>query len=409
MTIDRLAFAALAAHMALMTASDHTDIRFTGGTVFGPEGPERISLGFSAGRFALDCGATQKDCREIDATGLWLLPGIVDLHGDGFERHLAPRRGVVRDMGRALDWVEAELAVCGITTGWLAQFWSWEGGMRAPEFALRLAQSMADSRTRRRIDMRLQLRLETHMIEDGPAIEALVDAGQTDYVVFNDHLPHAFLEAGKKPPRLAGSAAKAGRSPAAHLGEMERLHALRDRVPTFVSGLSARLRKAGVSLGSHDDPDAETRVQFGDYGLWISEFPVRRSALESAMNRGEPVVMGAPNVVRGGSHNRGGISAQDMIRDGLVSALASDYHYPSLAGAAWKLLDEGDLSFEKAWSLVSTGPARVMNLADRGRIADGAQADLVAIDPETRRILGTFSKGRAVVVTGPLADVALSL
>jgi len=80
----------------------------------------------------------------VDCSGFLILPGIIDLHGDAFERHLAPRRGALRSLGDGLRAVEQEMAVNGVTTGWLPQFWSWEGGMRGPDFARALCAALDD-------------------------------------------------------------------------------------------------------------------------------------------------------------------------------------------------------------------------------------------------------------------------
>ncbi|WP_284154822.1 alpha-D-ribose 1-methylphosphonate 5-triphosphate diphosphatase [Algicella marina] len=378
------------------------DLRLAGAEILAPDGFATGDIAFRDGRL---CDRVHSGDRVIDATGLMILPGIVDLHGDGFERHLAPRRGVVTDFRRALRWVEAEIAACGITTSWLAQFWSWEGGMRAPAFAARVAEAVAAYEAR--LDLRLQLRLETHMVADGPEVEAFVNRHGIDYLVFNDHLPHTYLAEGRKPPRLAGSAAKAGTSPERYLAEMNRLHDLGDEVPAFVAALATRLRSRGLRLGSHDDTDAATRQSWSRMGLQIAEFPVTRTAAEAATAAGDPVVMGAPNIVRGGSHNRGGIAAEPLIADGLVTAIASDYHYPSTADAAFALADRGTLSLPKAWALVSSSPAATMGLADRGRIAPGLRADVVVLDTTSRRILATFAAGRPVHLTGRLAEALI--
>lgn len=371
-------------------------LRLTHGMTHGPNGLEPACVGIEQGRFAEGTGA-----REIRVDGLWLLPGIVDLHGDGFERHLAPRRGVVRDLTEALPYVEAELLACGVTTAWLAQFWSWEGGMRGPDFAARLAEALTRYRPRARLDLRMQLRLETHMFEDRARIEALIAAHDIDYVVFNDHLPHNRLAAGRTPPRLVGSASKAGRSPADHEALMQALHRRSAEVPGFVGALGAWLAARGVCLGSHDDADAAARANWAALGLDISEFPLSRAAAEAAQG---PVVMGAPNIVRGGSHNRGGLSAEMLIAGGKVTALASDYHYPSLAGAVRALDASGTLDFAQGWRLISEFPAQAMGLADRGRIAPGLRADLVVYDPEMRQICGTFVAGEPVWLSGRLAQ-----
>ena len=114
------------------------------------------------------------------------------------------------------------------------------------------------------------------------------------------------------------------------------------------------------------------------------------------------MILGAPNVVRGGSHS-GRLSARDLIAEGLCDALASDYHYPALKQAVFHLLDEGVLSLADAWALVSEGPAAILGLADRGRIEEGLRADLVVLNAETRQIEATLVGGAISYLTGEAA------
>jgi len=376
-------------------------LRLTGGLVLGADGLRPGTVGMAGGRFA-DAAAG----RALDVTGHWLLPGIVDLHGDGFERHLAPRRGVVSDLGAGLRALEVELAACGITTAWLAQFWSWEGGMRGPDFARRLAAALAAARPGLGLDLRLQLRLESHMTGDGAAVRALIAAHGIDYLVVNDHLSHAHLATGRPPPRLTGAALKAGRSPEAHLAEMRARHACGGEVPGFLAALAADLGARGVRLGAHDEADPAARARNAALGLDVAEFPLTRAAAQAAAEAGAPVVMGAPNVVRGGSHGRG-VAAEGLVAAGLVTALASDYHYPAPLAAALALAERGVLPLPRAWALVSAGPAAAMGLADRGRIAQGLRADLIVLDPATRAVAACFAAGRPVHLSGAIAARAL--
>jgi alpha-D-ribose 1-methylphosphonate 5-triphosphate diphosphatase len=112
--------------------------------------------------------------------------------------------------------------------------------------------------------------------------------------------------------------------------------------------------------------------------------------------------MGAPNVMRGGSHN-GNAGAGAMVEAGCVDALASDYHYPSLVAAPFHLSDAGICDLATAWGLVSSGPARILGLADRGALHPGLRADLVVIDPDTRRVMATVAGGRISYMTGEAA------
>lgn len=113
--------------------------------------------------------------------------------------------------------------------------------------------------------------------------------------------------------------------------------------------------------------------------------------------------MGAPNVVRGGSHN-GNLSALDLISMGLCHALASDYHYPSPRRAALMLAQSGLLDLAGAWALVSSGPAQVLGLSDRGTLAPGKRADIVVLDKATGRVAATFAAGRVSFMSGAVAD-----
>lgn len=362
----------------------------TGAGVLRPEGWEaRGALSLAGGRIIEGGG------RAVDLSGFWLLPGVVDLHGDGFERHLAPRRGALLQTARGLPQVEAELAANGITTAYLAQFYSWEGGLRGPEFAHRFLTALAGY-TSHGTDLRAQLRFETHMLEDYAAVEALVAEFDISYLVFNDHLPHARVAKGKTPPGHVGRALKAGKNPERFWEEIKALAARAPEVPEAVTALAARLSAQGLHLGSHDDGTAETRAGWQARGVKIAEFP---ETLEAAEAPSSGVIMGAPNVMRGNSH-AGNIAATDLIRAGLCDALASDYHYPAPLAAIFALEERGLCSFAEGWRLVSEGPARLIGLSDRGALREGLRADLIAIDPETRRVGLTIAGGRITHASG---------
>lgn len=373
------------------------DLRLVGAEVLWPEGLGARPLRLAGGVIEADAPG-----REVDLSGFWVLPGIVDIHGDGFERHLAPRRGAMKNVDQGLVVAEAELAANGITTAVMAQFYSWEGGMRGPEFAERVFAGIAALRGSVATDLRHQLRFEIAMLAQYPALEDFVARHGVEYLVFNDHLPHEELAKGKRPPRLTGQALRIGRNPEKHLADMQAMHAAMGEVAEALDGLCARLRERGLRLGSHDDRSAEDRAIWRRRGVTIAEFPETMAAVEAAAEAGEPVIMGAPNLVRGGSH-KGNVSAMEMVAMGHVGALASDYHYPSLMRAV-HLIERGGLaSLSAAWAMISEGPARMLGLLDRGRIAPGLRADLVVVDPETRRIGATIAGGSVSYMSGEVA------
>lgn len=363
-------------------------VEFRGAQVLGPDGVQPRSIAIDDGRIA------DRAARGIDLDGYTILPGIVDAHGDGFERHVAPRRGAMKDIGAGLRAAESEMVANGITTGVVAQFVSWEGGLRGEGFAGRVFSALRDIDTI--TDLIPQARFETHLLDLYADLPDRLADWAVPYVVFNDHLPHDRLAAGKMPPRLTGQALQAGRSPEAHLALLQALHARTGEVPAALDALCARLRVQGVRMGSHDDRTAQDRETWCARGVEIAEFP-ETAAAATAPGR---VVLGAPNVVRGGSH-KGNVSALDLVIMGTVDGLASDYHYPSLRGAA--LLLAGTLGLAAAWRLVSEGPARVLGLDDRGRLEEGLRADLVILD-EDRRVAATIAGGRVSYMTGEIVQ-----
>jgi alpha-D-ribose 1-methylphosphonate 5-triphosphate diphosphatase len=364
------------------------DLRLTGAQVLRDGALHDTALTIAAGQLG-DHAAP-----EVDLSGYWLLPGIVDLHGDGFERHIRPRPTAPFEPATALLNCDAELASNGITTAWLAQSWSWEGGSRSPDTAEALMEAVARTADRFLSDIRVQVRFETHMIEDHDRLLAALARWQVDYVIFNNHLPEAVHLADTKPERFALWAGYNSHTPAGLLSIVRAAQASDEQVPGALAALAARLAKAGVRMGSHDDGTATLRAFYREIGAPICEFPTTVEAATAARDAGEPVLMGAPNVVRGGSQ-AGNIAAMSLIEAGLCDALVSDYYYPALAQAAWVVADQRALPFARAWEMISTAPARIIGLSDRGTLATGQRADLAVMNPATRQIEATISGGRA--------------
>jgi alpha-D-ribose 1-methylphosphonate 5-triphosphate diphosphatase len=130
----------------------------------------------------------------------------------------------------------------------------------------------------------------------------------------------------------------------------------------------------------------------------ICEFPLNETALEDARACGSAIVLGAPNVLRGGSHC-GGMSAQELIRHGRCDVLVSDYYYPALFHAPFRLAMNGAASLEQAWALGSANAARAAGLTDRGGIAPGMRADLLLVDdshPQQPRLESAWVSGARV-------------
>ncbi|MBD0864949.1 MAG: alpha-D-ribose 1-methylphosphonate 5-triphosphate diphosphatase [Rhodobacteraceae bacterium] len=374
------------------------DVTFLNGEVLRQHGPRMEVLSLSGGRIV-----EHRLPKRVDLDGYMLLPGIIDAHGDGFERHVAPRRGAMKQIAAGVMAAEAELAANGITTAVLAQFYSWEGGVRGPEFAGRMMAAVTEVRPQVATDLIPQLRFEYNMLYDYAELPRKIADWNVPYVVFNDHLPHDRLASRRRPKGLTGQALRAGRDPEKHFAMLLDMHACRSEVPQAMDQLCRALNAAGVRLGSHDDPDADTRAKWRARGVRISEFPETLAVAVAARGAGDHIILGAPNVVRGGSH-KGNASALELIAMGFCDALASDYHYPSPKRAAFVLADGGVCGLAEAWSLISSGPARVLGLSDRGDLEPGLRADLVILDKQSRHVAATIAAGRVSFMSGPVAS-----
>lgn len=372
-------------------------LRLTGASVLINGQLNRQPLAFSQGRI------THGPFPAVDLSGYLILPGIIDLHGDAFERHISPRPSAPFALETGLRGTDRDAASNGVTTAWLAQSWSWEGGQRGPDFALALMQALTEYRQHHALtDLRLQIRCETHTVETEARLLQAVRHYGIDYVIFNNHLDEADTLMSTRPEELLLWAKKAGRTPQEHLKIVRAAKQQAREVPRYLCRLAGKFDAMGVTYGSHDDPDGETRETFSMIGAKVCEFPTARSAAALARAVGDPILMGAPNIVRGGSQS-GNIAAAELVRAGLCDILVSDYYYPALAQAAFRLADEKLVPFGTAWEMISTRPADLMCLTDRGRLELGKRADLVVINEATRAIEATISDGRITHLAGEAA------
>jgi alpha-D-ribose 1-methylphosphonate 5-triphosphate diphosphatase len=336
----------------------------------------------------------------LDARDLLVLPGIVDLHGDAFERQMMPRPGVDFPVDVALIDSDRQAIGNGITTVFHATTWSWEPGLRSGNNATRLLEAIETLRPRLAADTRFHLRHETYNLDAETDIAQWLSGGRIDLFAFNDHMDSTVASLAK-PQKRNRMVERTGLSDEAFDSLVERVVSRGDDVPASVARLAKAARDASVRMLSHDDESPEMRKAFRAQGVSIAEFPVNEETAREAAEAGDFIVFGAPNVVRGGSHT-GWTKAADMIAKGVCSILASDYYYPAQLLAAFRLADDGVLPLADAWNLISAAPARAAGLADRGVLAEGRRADIILVDDELPlrpRIVAVIAAGRLVHLT----------
>lgn len=332
---------------------------------------------------------------RIDARGLYVLPGIVDCHGDAFERHIMPRPGVSFAIDLALRDADRAILASGITTAFHGVTWSWEPGLRGAENARLLVERIAALKAELGADTRFHLRHETFNLAAEAEIVDWLGSGRVGVLAFNDHTG-GILKSRARPDKVARMVERTGLSHDAFMALVDDVWDRRDAVPAATARLAAAARAAGIPVMSHDDMTPEMRRWYRALGVGVAEFPLDEATAREAAAHGEAIVFGAPNVVRGGSHT-GCPAAEEMVRAGLCTILASDYYYPALPLAPFILARNGAASFGSAWRLVSQGPAQALGLADRGTLAAGKRADLVLVAPEPQpRVVATIAGGRLV-------------
>ena len=368
-------------------------LRLTGAAILHEGEMQRRSISLADGLLA------HGPLPEVDLTGFYVLPGIIDLHGDGFEHHMAPRPSAAFPMAAGLASFDREAASHGLTTAFLAQGWSWEGGSRSPDHCEAILTALQVYRPAALTDLRLQVRAETHLVRETERLIDMVRRYGVTYVVFNDHLEEGFQMSRQSPAGFAHWAGKIGKTEPDLAEAIRQAMAARGKVARSLCRLAQAFDQMGVIYGSHDDPDGETREKFRMLGASVAEFPLTHRAAAAAHAMRCPVIMGAPNVVRG-KCQMGNVSATDLVAAGFCTALASDYHVPALPLSVWALIDRGILDLPKAWALISCNPAEILRLDDRGRLQPGLRADLVVIEAATRRIEATICGGRLTYLAG---------
>ena len=377
-----------------------TDIFIEGGRVLLGSEIRETSLQIAGGKISAVDSDHGRGSFGLDASDLKVLPGIVDLHGDAFERQMMPRPGVDFPVDVALIDSDRQAVANGITTVYHATTWSWEPGLRSADNARRLLEAIESLRPQLAADTRFHLRHETFNLDAEAEIGQWLSDGRIDLFAFNDHMDSTVASL-DKPQKRARMVERCGVSSEEFDRLVARVVSRGYEVPQSIARLAGAARSANVRMLSHDDASPAMRKAFRAQGVAIAEFPVNEETAREAAEAGDYIVFGAPNVVRGGSHT-GWTKASDMIAKGLCSILASDYYYPAQLLAAFRLAVDGVLPLAEAWDLISAAPARAAGLSDRGILAAGYRADIILVDDEVPmrpRIVAVIAAGRLVHLT----------
>ncbi len=326
-------------------------------------------------------GSVQAD--GLDCEGDYLIPGLIELHTDHLESHFKPRPTVVWPVEAAVMAHDAQIAASGITTVFDALRVGSSGddagsigkNVRSLAGAIDAAQAAGALRAEHHLHLRCELACDDTVSE----AESFLDDPNLRLISVMDHTPgqrqfvrmKAFRDyySGKTGMTKAELDAYIDRRISAH----QRLAAPNRR--QIVTLAQAR----GIPLASHDDATSAHVVEADGEGVRIAEFPTTLEAAEESNRRGMQVLMGAPNLVRGGSHS-GNVSTQELAEAGVLDIMSSDYVPFSLLQAAFELPERvSSIGLPEAVRMVTGNPAKATGLSDRGEIAVGLRADLVRV------------------------------
>ncbi len=319
--------------------------------------------------------------RDLD--GDHLIPGVVDVHTDNLERQVQPRANARWPSRSAMIAHDAQCAAAGVTTVLdalcLGDLGFDQG--RGQTFLDGVADLDALAHTGAlRSEHFLHLRCELPAPDMVPALDPVADHPLVRMVSLMDHSPGVGQY--RDIPRYVAMRMRQTQMNEAQVQDrIAFLLAQRERLRGKQRAwLLDRIRHRDLPLASHDDdtPD-EVRANLAD-GITISEFPVTMEAAQAARDAGVEVIAGAPNIVRGGSHS-GNVAAADLVRAGAANAFASDYVPASMIEAAWLTAEQTGITLSAAVGMITDRPARMAQLADRGRLEAGLRADLVQVRP----------------------------
>lgn len=336
----------------------------------------------------------------IDCEGDYVIPGLVELHTDNLERHIEPRPEVDWPHMPALIAHDAELASTGITTVFdaLRVGSIHNSKARYNAYARKLADELLEAREMGLFKISHFLHLRAEICSE-TLLEEMAMFGPDDrigIVSLMDHTPgqRQFRDLTALKTYVAKKRGMNDAEFEEHVEDLLKLQKLYGA--KHEEGAVKEAKRYGAVLASHDDTTADHVVASKANGVNFAEFPTTIEAAQACHEHGITVMMGAPNIVRGGSHS-GNVSAAKLAELGLLDVISSDYVPSALLFSAFKLAQMWD-DIPRAIACVTANPAKSAGLSDRGALRVGLRADIVrlALHDKAALVRAVWSKGQRV-------------
>ena len=324
----------------------------------------------------------------------------MELHTDNVERHIEPRPEVDWPHLPALLAHDAELASTGITTVFdamrVGSIHSGKG--RYIDYARKLADELLDARAAGMFKISHFLHLRAEICSE-TLLDELAAFGPTDRVgiiSLMDHTPgqRQFRDLMALKTYIAK---KRGMNDAEFSDHVQNLKSLQERFGgKHEAGAVAEASRLGAVLASHDDTTEKHVATSATNGVGFAEFPTTVEAAEACRNHGIAVMMGAPNLIRGGSHS-GNVAAEDLAKQDLLDIVSSDYVPSALLLSAFHLARVWD-DLPRAVATVTRNPAKAARLSDRGTLQIGMRGDVLRVRQigQTPLLRGVWNQGQMV-------------
>ncbi|MDZ7954245.1 phosphonate metabolism protein PhnM [Nostoc sp. DedQUE09] len=333
--------------------------------------------------------------------GDYLLPGLIELHTDNLERCMSPRPGIRWPLEAAAVYHDRDIASAGVTTvcdaiaiGDVAA-----GSLRLTNFAPMIdVISQGQSTGRFCVEHRIHLRCELAYEQVYEITAQYADHPLLSMISLMDHTPgqRQFVRLDKFKEYYMG---KHGVT-ADEIDEFilirqqkQQIYAQKNR-----KALVELTKTKSISLASHDDARVEHVQEALEDGVVLAEFPTTLEAAKAAHSLGLQVLMGAPNLVLGGSHS-GNVSAMELVLHDLVDVISSDYVPQSLLQSIFMIVEKTGKPIYQAMQLFTSNPAKAINLfSDRGSLEIGKRADFIIVhnDGIVPRLKATICRGDRV-------------
>ncbi|MBD2562193.1 phosphonate metabolism protein PhnM [Nostoc linckia FACHB-391] len=330
--------------------------------------------------------------------GDYLLPGLIELHTDNLERCMSPRPGIRWPLEAAAVYHDRDLASAGVTTvcdaiaiGDIAA-----SSPRLSNYApmidvISQGQAAGNFCVEHRIHLRCELAFDkvyeiTAQYADHPLLSmiSLMDhtPGQRQFTRLDKFKEYYIGKHGVTPDKIDEFIIIRQ--------QQQQLYAQKNRM-----ALVELTKAKGISLASHDDATVEHVQEAVQDGVVLAEFPTTLVAAKAAHNLGLQVLMGAPNLVLGGSHS-GNVSAMELVLHNLVDVISSDYVPQSLLQSIFMIAEKTNKPIYQAMQLFTCNPAKAINVfCDRGSLEVGKRADFIIAhdDGIVPRLSATICRG----------------